>query len=354
MLCFPFKHVCIESYALNLPEYEVTSREIEDRIAPLYERLHVPFGTLERLSGVRARRFFPEDDAPSKISTRAAEMALEQIGFDRSHLKVLFNCSVTRDYFEPATAVIVHNNLGFPEDTITMDITNACIGFSHGMAMLGSLIESGTVKAGVVVAGENISRITKASYDLMLNNGHVVDRDELLRLMPTFTLGSGAVAMVLCHDSIATRGHRISGSISRAASENHKLCVGNGDFFFNQLADLNPIMHTESHPLMAAAAKLGGRAWQDASEFLGWSTDDLDHIFCHQVGRQVNEGFYRTMGLPMEKEYTVYERYGNMISAAMPSALITAAQEGRMKPGEKLLLTAFGSGLNAMFTGLVW
>ena len=353
MLSFSFKHVCIESYALHLPTYEVSSREIEDKFAPLYEKLNVPFGTLERLSGIKSRHFFGEDEAPSQIATKAAEMALERIGFDRSNLRALFNCSVTRDYFEPATAVLVHSNLGFPEDTITMDITNACIGFSHGMMMMANLIESGVLKAGVVVTGENISRITSASLKLMLSNGDI-NRDELLKLMPTFTLGSGAVAMVLAHDSIATSGHRIVGAVSRAASEHHKLCIGNGDFFFNQTLGLNPIMHTDSHPLMAAAAKLGGRAWQDASELLGWSTDDIDHIFCHQVGRQVNENFYRTMGLPMEKEYTVYETYGNMISAAMPSALVTAAEEQRMKQGEKILLTAFGSGLNAMFTGLVW
>lgn len=353
MLSFSFKHVCIESYALYLPEYEVTSREIEDRIAPLYERLNVPIGTLEKLSGIQSRHFFDDDQTPSQISTKAAAMALEGIGFDRSELRALFNCSVTRDFFEPATAVLIHSNLGFPEDTITMDITNACVGFSHGMVMLANLIESGVMKAGVVVAGENISRITKASYDHLLSNGHI-GRDELLRMMPTFTLGSGAVAMVLCHDSIATQRHRIMGCVSRAASVHHKLCVGNGDFFFNQLTGLNPLMSTDSHPLMAAAAKLGGRAWQDASELLGWSNEDIDLILCHQVGRQVNEGFYRTMGLPMEKEFTVYQRYGNMISAAMPSALITAAQENRIKEGSKVLLTGFGSGLNAMFTGLVW
>ncbi len=353
MLSFSFKHVCIESYALNLPEYEITSREIEDKIAPLYEKLNVPFGTLERLSGIKSRRFFSEDDSPSKISTKAAAMAIERIGFDRSHLKALFNCSVTRDFFEPATAVLVHANLGFPEDTITMDITNACIGFSHGLAMLGTMIESGVLKAGVIVAGENISRITKASFEHLLTNDNI-QRDELLRMMPTFTLGSGAVAMVLCHESIATTGHRLVGSVSRAASDCHKLCVGNGDFYFNQLVGLNPIMSTDSHPLMASAAKLGSRAWKDASEFLGWSVEDIDHIFCHQVGRQVNEGFYRTMGLPMEKEFTVYETYGNMISAAMPSALITAAEASAIRSGGKVLLTAFGSGLNAFFTGLVW
>jgi len=84
--------------------------------------------------------------------------------------------------------------------------------------------------------------------------------------MPTFTLGSGAVAMVLCHESIASRNHRIIGAVTRAASEFNELCMGNSDFYFNQDVDeLNPIMHTDSQKLMANAAKLGGRTWKEAS-----------------------------------------------------------------------------------------
>lgn len=353
MLPFSFKHVCIESYALHLPEKIVTSDEIEKNFANLYERLSIPMGTLERLSGIKERRFFGDDETPSQVATIAGKKAIEKIGFDKEHLKALFNCSVTRDYFEPATAVIVHNALGFSEDTIALDITNACIGFSHGMVTLANMIESGALKAGLVVAGENISRITNATYKFIEEN-QSVDRTEFLQLMATFTLGSGAVAMVLAHDSIATTKHRLVSCVSRAASVCHKMCMGNGDFCFNQVVDLNPIMHTDSHPLMANAAELGGRTWADLSAATGWSVDDVDNIFCHQVGKAVNTGFYKTMGLPMEKEYTVYQKYGNMISAAMPAALFSAAEEGRIKPGTKNVLTAFGSGLNALFTGLIW
>ena len=77
-------------------------------------------------------------------------------------------------------------------------------------------------------------------------------------------------------------------------------------------------------------------------------------LFCHQVGKQVNSLFYETMGLPIEKEFTVYGKYGNLVSAALPSALFTAAEQDVFQEGQKILLTAFGSGLNAMFTGLVW
>jgi len=90
MLSFRFNHVRIESYALNLPPYEVTSQEIEDKLAPLYEKLKIPFGTLEKLSGIKSRYFFDKDDAPSKVATVAAEEAISNIGFEREHLKALF------------------------------------------------------------------------------------------------------------------------------------------------------------------------------------------------------------------------------------------------------------------------
>ena len=348
-----FKDVCIESYALHMPTTTVSSAEIEDRIAPLYERLNVPFGTLEKLSGVSTRGCFTHEETPSVIATEAARKALEGSGVDISKMGALFSCSVTRDYFEPATALLVHRNLEMPETSMAMDITNACVGFSNGMVMLAQLIEAGVVQAGVVVSGENLIKIMETTFDILLDKEDIT-RKELLELMPTFTLGSGAVAAVLCHKDIATRGHQLVASTARSASQHNELCMGNGDFCFNQLMGLNPVMTTDSQKLIASAAKLGNRTWNDATELLGWSGDDIDHIICHQVGKQVNSIFYDTMGLPIEKEYTVYERYGNLVSAALPSALFTAAEEGRFTQGDRILLTGFGSGLNAVFTGLVW
>jgi 3-oxoacyl-[acyl-carrier-protein] synthase-3 len=266
---------------------------------------------------------------------------------------VVFNCSVTRDYFEPATGVIVHQNLGLPETVMAMDITNACVGFSNGMFMLANLIESGVVKAGIVTTGENLGPITEATINQMIAREDM-GREELLRMMPTFTLGSGAVAAVLCHSSIASTSHRLIGSVCRSASQFSDLCVGNGDFCYLQQIGLNPIMTTDSQKLISSAAKLGARTWEVMQELVGWSADDVDHIFCHQVGKQVNRSFYEVQGLDIEKEFTVYQDYGNLVSAALPSALFTAAEQGLMEEGDKLLLTGYGSGLNSIFSGIVW
>lgn len=339
--------------AVNLPEQEVTSAELEDQLAGFYERFQLPHGTLEKLSGVRARRLWPRATMPSQVATVAAEQALSQSGISRDQLGVLVNCSVTRDFFEPATACIVHQNLGLSAGTMAFDVSNACIGFSNGLLQVASMIEMGVIKAGLVTSGETITPIIESTIQQLQKEG-AVKREELLTVLPTLTLGCGAVAYLLVHESIATSGHKLLGSVARSVTEFSDLCAGNADYQLHDNTQVMPLMRTESAKLMSSAAKLGGQMFKDFSEAFGWTRQDVQHIFCHQVGKQVNEGFYREMGLDMEKEFTVYKDLGNLVSAALPTCLAVGAKEKGMKSGEKVLLTAFGSGLNSIFTGILW
>ena len=356
MVSFQFKNVFIESFALHLPEKAVSSAEIEQRLAPLYEKLRIPFGTLEKLSGIKNRHLWEgEGVTPSTVATVAATEALGKIGFPKEELRALFSCSVTRDYFEPATACMVHRELDLPEDSMVMDISNACIGFSDGISVLGNMIETGVVKAGLLVSGECIARTLNCAIDFMLKDDNLT-RDTFLKILPMFTLGSGAVAMVLCHRDLATTTHRVLGAVSKADTANNELCKGQRDYCYMQQGRdvFYPIMETESTKLINSAATLGGKTWEVASGEFGWSPDEIDHIFCHQVGKQVNDAFYKEMGLDIKKEYTIYQEYGNLASAALPTAFMLGAKEKNIQPGEKVLFTAFGSGLNALFTAIEW
>lgn len=358
MVAFRFKHVCIESYAINTPPQELTTAALEDMVASVYERLGIPMGTLERLTGVANRYLWDKKERPSAVATVAAQKAIEQCGIDRKELRAVLSCSVVRDYFEPATGTLIHRNLGLDENSIALDVSNACLGFSNGIFFLSNLIESGIVKAGIVVSGENVRPIVDSTIWQVLNNKDL-SRDQLLRILPSFTLGSGAVAYVLCHESIATKKHRILGGVTRSATQFNDLCNGNADYYLvdNPSLDdpsLSPVMETESSKLIASAALLGGRTWAEASEVLGWSKDDIDHVFCHQVGRQVNEAFYNTMGLDFSKEFSIYKQYGNLVSAALPTALALGVEARNIKKGDKVVLTGFGSGLNALFMGIEW
>jgi 3-oxoacyl-[acyl-carrier-protein] synthase-3 len=353
MVAFRYKHVCLEAFALNLPPQELSSAELEDRIAGTYKRLGIPFGTLERLTGISTRYFWPAEERPSALGTVAAAEAIALSGIPKDDIRAVLSCSVTRDYFEPATGCLIHNNLGLQEDSIALDVSNACLGFMDGIFFMANLIESGAVKAGVVVSAEHTRCIIDATFKKVLGD-ETMDRDQLLKTLPTFTLGSGAVAYVLCHESISKTKHKVIAGVTRSATQHSDLCTGNADYYLVDNPELFPIMETESSKLIASAAVLGGRAWKEASEVLGWTKDDVDHVFCHQVGRQVNEGFYKTLGLDYHKEFTIYPKYGNLVSAALPTALAMGVKAKGIKPGEKIVMTGFGSGLNALFLGIEW
>lgn len=350
-----FNNVCIESLAFNRPPIRVTTNEIEDRLADVYKKFKVPIGTLEKLSGIQARHFFEKGTPPSEIATGAAKTALERCEIEAKDLGAVFNCSVTRDYFEPATSILVHKNIGCKEEVMGLDITNACIGFSNGMMLMANLIESGVIKAGLITSGENMAPITDTTFDKILGpEGENLTRGQFAKMLPTFTLGSGGVAMVMCHRDISVHKHRYFASHARSASQHADLCIGNGDFCFMQPEGLDPLMETDSKLLISSAAKLGARAWPNFSELTSWSAEDLDHIVCHQVGKQVNESFYGSQGLPHDREHVVYPEFGNLVSAAMPSAFADAAEQNKYMTGDKILLTAYGSGLNTVFSGVIW
>ena len=290
------------------------------------------------MSGIEERRLWDPLYAPSAGAKKVVEKLLAKSSVGVEEIGALFSCSVTRDYFEPAVAILVADEMKIPEDAMVMDITNACIGFSDGMLMLANMIERGIVKAGIVVTSENMRPILDSCNKKVMEED--ISREEMLSMLPVYTLGCGAA--------------RIIASAARSASQHSKLCMGNGDYCtFMGHQFLTPVMHTAS-TLIPNASDVGKRTWPELSKTCGWKREDIDHIICHQVGKQVNKAFYDNMGLDYEKEFTIYQKYGNVVSAAMPIAFFTAAEEIPFKPGEKILLTAFGSGLNARFTAVEW
>ncbi len=92
-----YQQVCLEALAYTLPDEVVTSDEIEARLAPLYERLKLPPGRLELMSGIRERRFWPAGSPPSTHSIASCEKLLAGVGIDRADVGALVHASVSRD-----------------------------------------------------------------------------------------------------------------------------------------------------------------------------------------------------------------------------------------------------------------
>jgi hypothetical protein len=154
--------------------------------------------------------------------------------------------------------------------------------------MLSHLIEAGTVKAGIICSGENISKVVHTTCNQLLGDTNIT-REKILQMLPTLTLGCGAVAAVLCHDSISSGGHKFVGGVARSASQHHQLCIGNGDFSVGQGEEIAPIMTSDAAQLMIAAAKLGGRAFPDVTVSHGDATEadlaGIDGVFLDPARR---------------------------------------------------------------------
>ena len=143
-----FKNVYIEGLAYHLPKNIVSSEDLEKRLAPVYDRLKLPFGRLEMMTGIKERRFWDKDVSPSQVASKAGELAVLNSGIDRVEIGCLINASVCRDFLEPATASLVHHNLGLHTNTLVFDISNACLGVLNGMVHVANMIELGQIRAG--------------------------------------------------------------------------------------------------------------------------------------------------------------------------------------------------------------
>ena len=140
-----FSHVCLESIGFQLPDIIVTSDEIEQQLQPLYERLKLPTGRLELITGIQERRFWPAGMPPSSMSIRSGQMALDAADVPREDIGCLIHASVCRDHLEPATACRVHHELGLPRECLVYDVSNACLGLLNGALQIAQMIELGQI-----------------------------------------------------------------------------------------------------------------------------------------------------------------------------------------------------------------
>src|ERR1700691_5526049 len=122
-----FKNVCLESIAVALPGEVWSSSAIEERLRPLYERLRLPFGRLELMTGIRERRMWPDGTRPSDASAAARRAVLGASSLQRDQIGLFIHAAVSRDMLEPASAAFAHRKIGLGAATQIFDLSNACL-----------------------------------------------------------------------------------------------------------------------------------------------------------------------------------------------------------------------------------
>jgi 3-oxoacyl-[acyl-carrier-protein] synthase-3 len=342
-----FKNVCLESLAVSLPSEVWSSAQIEERLRPLYERLRLPFGRLELMTGIRERRMWPDGTRPSDASAAAGRAVLGESSLRREEIGLFVHAAVSRDMLEPATASFAHRKIGLPQTTQIFDLSNACLGFLDAIVVAAGLIEAGLIRAALIASGENGRPLVEETVRTLLAGKF--DRNAIKPFFANLTIGCGAVAAVICHrDLVRGRARRILGGVSFSATEHSELCQG------DTAAAGGLSMQTDSERLLEAGVALAGQTWAEFARVTGWTTKTVDRAICHQVGSAHRRRLFETLGLDVAKDYSTFETLGNMGSASLPATLCAAVKAGAIRDGDRVALMGIGSGLNCLMLALEW
>ncbi|MBI4665388.1 MAG: 3-oxoacyl-ACP synthase III [Nitrospinae bacterium] len=346
-----FENVCIESVGYILPPNVVTSAMIEERLAPLYDRLKLPHGRLELMSGIRERRFWNPGTRPSAVAQEAGKQAVAASGIPLEKFGALFHCAVCRDYLEPATASFEHNSLGLRPDCMVFDISNACLGVLNGIITLAAMIELGHIEAGIVMAGEMGETLVESTINSLLSDPNVT-RQSVKLAFASLTIGSGAVAVTLASRKISKTGLKLIGGVARADTSSNNLCTSDMDLGFSSNA--TPLMQTDSEELLKAGCKLAADTWKDFISHTGWNPETISRCFTHQVGVAHRRLLYQSIGVDMAKDFATLEFLGNVGSVSLPITFGMGLEQEAFKKGDRAVLMGIGSGLNSVMLGLEW
>jgi 3-oxoacyl-[acyl-carrier-protein] synthase-3 len=345
-----YQNVCLEAFGYTLPDEIVTSEEIETRLRPLYERLRLPEGRLELMTGIRERRFWDRATRPSDKSVESAGKAIQLSGIDRGEIGALIHGSVCRDFLEPATACSVHHRLDLPRDCIIYDVSNACLGLLNGAIQVANMIELGQIRAGLVVGTEGGRQLVEHTID-RLNQDTSMTRTGIKLAVASLTIGSASCAMLLVDRQLSKTKNRLLAATAQANTDFHQLCHSGED---EAGTGMRPWMETDSERLMHEGIATGAATFQAFQRAAGWSRDDIDKTFCHQVGVAHRKLMFEKLQLDPGIDYGTVQWLGNTGSAALPVTMALGCEAGQLRPGDNVAMLGIGSGINCLMLAVQW
>ena len=288
-------------------------------------------------TGIRERRIAEESQAASDLALPACRDALAQAGVGAEDIDYIVVATATPDMIFPATACIIADQLGSPK-AAAYDLLAGCTGFIYALAQTYGALAGGLAERALVIGTETLSKITNwsdRSTCIIFGDGAgaaVVERvsDGGFR---GFELGAdGSGGQDLCVPASGSR----TPITAETMSQDLQYIKMNGSEVFRFATR---IMVTSAESLLDAC---------DAT------IDDVDLYVPHQANKRIIDHAAKHLGLPPEKVLVNIDRYGNTSSASIPLALVEGVEDGRIKPGTRVLLSGVGAGLTWGSAYMTW
>jgi 3-oxoacyl-[acyl-carrier-protein] synthase III len=304
----PARVAKIRGLAIELPQKRVTSAE-------LAERLGISEEWILTRTGIRERPQAGADERLSDYATRVGAAALARAGIAASELDLVIVATLSQDELTPNTAPLVAHALG-AERAGAFDIGAACTSFLSGLAVATAQIESGRADNVLLIGADFITRI--------------IDYEDKLTA-PLFADGAGAVVLVPSDGRTGSIGPIVLG-----ADGSHAMTL------YAPLSDRKVKM--DGHEVFRHAVARMGEVTLEAIARAGLTVDDIDLFVYHQANARITRSLRERLGLDPARVVDCIEMYGNASAATLPIALSTAQADGRLKPGTRVLVSAFGAG----------
>jgi len=315
-------YAAITGWGMAVPRRVVTNAELAQRIDTSDEWIRTR-------TGIAQRHVADPDEFTSVLATRAGREALERAGVAPESVDTVIVATCTPDRTFPATACTVQANLGIPRAG-AFDIAAACSGFVYGLSVATALVKSGMSRSVLLIAADIFT--------------HFIDWNDRNTCV-LFGDGAGAV---LLQATDQPRG-LLASNIGSWGEGETLMAVDAGGTRQPASAELleagRQYVYMNGREIFRHAVRGMAESSERAVADAGLTLDDVALVVPHQANVRIIEAVARRLGVPMERFFVNLDRYGNTSAASVPIALYEAAQQGRVKAGDLVLLTAFGGGL---------
>jgi 3-oxoacyl-[acyl-carrier-protein] synthase-3 len=289
-------------------------------------------------TGIHERRIAADDETTTTLSVHAARDALAVAGVDASKVELVIVATCSPDYPLPATSVTVATALGATH-AAGFDLQAACSGFVYGLATGSSFIRSGMYRNVLVIGVEVLSRFMNWKD----RNTCVLFGDGAgAVLLEASDQPGGLIGFNLYSDGTGYEGIIVPAGGSACPASPQTTAEGK---HFIQMLGREVYKYATRQLAESATAALRNA---------GMTVDQVDQFVFHQANLRIIENVQRQLSIPDEKTYVNIEKYGNTSAASVPMALVEAIAAGRIKPGDKILMVAFGAGYTAGAAVVEW
>ena len=294
-------------------------------------------------TGIKERRFADEGVSASDLALQASETAIERAGIDKRDIDLIILATLSPDHHFPGTGVHLQEKLGLCEGEYAtfvpaLDVRNQCSGFLYGLATAASMIQAGAMRNVLLVGTE----VHSAAIDFTTRGRTVTS---------LFGDGAGAAVVSATEEDRGVRSWKL-GADGRYANA---LSLKIWDISKRPYIPLDENGFGQMDPEMMYPFMNGRLVFRHAVERMievmlqvtrkqDLSIDDIDLFVFHQANLRINEYIRKQIGAPEEKFVNNIGQYGNTTAATIPILLAEAEESGKLEPGMKVAMVAFGSG----------